>query len=259
MDDCLIIGGGVIGLSLAYTLADGGWRVRVVDRGQPGARSLLGRGRTHPAAPQPAESDAAGTLDGARVAVSIPNCRPNCAAETGIDNGYLPLRRHQSGRQVSSLPAWRQRRRSSGVFARTLKIFRPQAVVELEPAFQALLRLVRSTVRFCLPEETQFRNPRHCMRWKRRADSAASRFPPTPRVEDFDFSGGEIHAARTEEWPARGEAILHYVGHLERATASAARIAADRQADPRPDRALEVQRTVAEKGRLYRAPLLCPA
>jgi len=36
MDDCLIVGGGVIGLSLAYQLSQSGMRVHIVDRGAVG-------------------------------------------------------------------------------------------------------------------------------------------------------------------------------------------------------------------------------
>ncbi|MCA9205196.1 MAG: FAD-binding oxidoreductase, partial [Planctomycetales bacterium] len=36
MNDCLVIGGGVVGLSLAYQLAVDGLRVAVVDRGAVG-------------------------------------------------------------------------------------------------------------------------------------------------------------------------------------------------------------------------------
>ena len=36
MDDCLIIGGGVVGLSLAYELSGKGLRVAVLEATQPG-------------------------------------------------------------------------------------------------------------------------------------------------------------------------------------------------------------------------------
>ncbi len=39
MTDCLIVGAGVVGLSLAYELAEQGARVRLIDAGLPGAES----------------------------------------------------------------------------------------------------------------------------------------------------------------------------------------------------------------------------
>ena len=58
MRDCLIIGGGVVGLSLAWDLARHGKRVHVVDQGQPGREAswagagiipaALQRGDQHP-------------------------------------------------------------------------------------------------------------------------------------------------------------------------------------------------------------------
>jgi glycine oxidase len=54
MDDCLIIGGGVIGLSIAYELSSHGLRVRVIDRQQPGAEaSWAGAGILPPASRRP--------------------------------------------------------------------------------------------------------------------------------------------------------------------------------------------------------------
>ncbi len=50
MDDCLVIGGGVIGLSIAYELSGHGLRVRVLDRQQPAAEaSWAGAGILPPA------------------------------------------------------------------------------------------------------------------------------------------------------------------------------------------------------------------
>ena len=50
MDDVLILGGGVIGLSLAYELACGGVKVRLIDRSAPGQEaSWAGAGILAPA------------------------------------------------------------------------------------------------------------------------------------------------------------------------------------------------------------------
>ena len=48
MPDILILGGGVIGLSIAYELAGSGMRVRLVDRGAAGARNVLDGRRNFP-------------------------------------------------------------------------------------------------------------------------------------------------------------------------------------------------------------------
>ena len=43
--DCLIVGGGVVGLSLAYELSRRGFTVEVIDRGEMGREASWGRRR----------------------------------------------------------------------------------------------------------------------------------------------------------------------------------------------------------------------
>src|ERR1700680_3631069 len=87
MDDCLIVGGGVIGLSLAYELAGHGATVRVLERGAAGREaSWAGAGILPPgniASPQSADD---------RLIRLCHDLHPRWSAqlreETGIDNGY---------------------------------------------------------------------------------------------------------------------------------------------------------------------------
>ena len=86
-DDCLILGGGVVGLSIAYQLARDGWQVRVIDRSQPGREaSWAGAGILPPAnlrtATHPLEK-----LRGLSHQLH-PEWAERLHAETGIDTGF---------------------------------------------------------------------------------------------------------------------------------------------------------------------------
>ena len=85
--DCLIIGGGVIGLSIAYQMSREGRRVRVIDRNLPGREaSWAGAGILPPANPltavHPLEK-----LRGLSHELH-PVWSKDLLAETGIDNGF---------------------------------------------------------------------------------------------------------------------------------------------------------------------------
>src|SRR5436190_15243540 len=86
MDDCLVLGAGVIGLSLAYELARAQMRVRVIDSGPPGKEaSWAGAGILPPAGPH-----AAHPLEQLRAQSNQLHAEwaETLRAETGIDNGY---------------------------------------------------------------------------------------------------------------------------------------------------------------------------
>lgn len=87
MNDCLIIGAGAIGLSIAYELARRGRRVAVIDRSQPGREaSWAGAGMLPPMNPRTAQS----ALDQLQALGS--ELHPRWADElrelTGVDTGY---------------------------------------------------------------------------------------------------------------------------------------------------------------------------
>lgn len=155
--DTTIIGGGVIGLSLAYELAGAGCRVRLIERGQPGREaSWAGAGILPPAGRNPT-ADSYHEL--ARLSDQLyPIWSAELREQTGIDNGFrrcggLYLARNDT--DVAELRRQAEQWRQRGVAAEPLAL---QAVAEREPA------LVRGNVlgaAYWLPEESQLRNPRH--------------------------------------------------------------------------------------------------
>ena len=203
MHDCLIIGGGAIGLSLSYELAGGGWRVRVVDRGQPGQEaSWAGAGIIPPAVEPP------GATPLERLTAYSVQLQPEWAAklrdETGIDNGY----RRCGGVYLSdgslatalddAAALWRR----GGAFVEMLS---PQAVAEVEPVFQEAVAAGRVRGGMLLPDEAQIRNPRHLKALAAACQARGVEISAGIEVQDFDVSGGRIKAARTEQGPIAAE------------------------------------------------------
>jgi glycine oxidase len=87
MDDVLILGGGVIGLSLAYELACGGARVRVIDRGLPGQEASWAGAGILPPAIQRSEDHPYQQLAGLSHVLHR-QWSERLRQETGVDNGY---------------------------------------------------------------------------------------------------------------------------------------------------------------------------
>src|SRR4051812_30661735 len=87
MADVVIVGGGVIGLSIAYELAGQGASVRIVEQGAVGREaSWAGAGILPPGNPAAARNPEAQLR--AESHVLWPTLSAQLNAETGIDNGF---------------------------------------------------------------------------------------------------------------------------------------------------------------------------
>ncbi|MDB5351115.1 MAG: hcnC [Planctomycetota bacterium] len=153
--DVVIVGGGVIGLSIAYALSREGVPVTLLDRGRFGQEaSWAGAGIISPGSERPTRSPVSQlrTLS-ARLheewAVAL-------REETGIDNGY----RRTGGVDVAleerdehDLEAASGRWREEGIAFERL---RPEEFSRVEPALGPEIRLA-----YFLPDRAQIRNPRH--------------------------------------------------------------------------------------------------
>ena len=153
--DIIIVGGGVIGLSIADELARAGVGVRVFDRRAPDfAASWAGAGIIAPLAETPSQ-DASSQLR-YRSAARYQDWSLRLLEETGIDNGY----RRCGGVDIAAteeedeaLHAMTGRWRKDGVcFERML----PKDFARVEPSLNPNLFSL-----YFLPERAQVRNPRH--------------------------------------------------------------------------------------------------
>jgi glycine oxidase len=148
--DVLILGGGVIGLTVAYSLARENVRVEVVDQGDFGQEaSWAGAGIIPPGNPARARTP----FDRLRALSSetFPAFSQELRERTGIDNGYLRCGGLElvAGHDDADDQEWR------GDGIRCEELTGPD-LLRLEP------RLAGGFVRgFHIPDTAQLRNPRH--------------------------------------------------------------------------------------------------
>jgi glycine oxidase len=218
MYDVLIIGGGVIGLSLAWELAKRGRSVHVIDQGQPGREaSWAGAGILPPATLRPGDHP----LDQLRgLACAL---HPRWAAElqelTGIDTGYRRcggLYLASTPGEAAALAAWAGTLAEEGIeVARLSEI----DLAELEPGLQptgsgaeysvlSTQYLVPGTrarsaspVAYLLPTEAQLRNPRHLSALLAACDRTGVVITPNIATTDLVLRCGEPIALNTAAGP----------------------------------------------------------
>ena len=212
--DVLIVGGGVIGLSLAWELSQHGAKVCVVDRGQLGMEaSWAGAGMIPPG---PARSlDEGAPWQQATPFEQLAGLSQQLHQEwherllelTGIDNEYrtdgaIHLAFSEDEAQVLDEKA--ERWRQLGIAFEAIDAVR---LTELEPA------LARQAAKFArvyhLPGETQLRNPRHLQAVLAACQMAGVDLRPGVAVHRFAVSKNRLSQAITDDGPiAAGQFCL---------------------------------------------------
>ncbi len=189
--DCLILGGGVIGLSIAYELAQAGARVRVIDRQQAGQEaSWAGAGILPPANRQTAVHPLE-QLRGLSHQLH-PAWAEQLQAETGIDTG---LRRcgglylARSSGEAASLHALAASLADVDIDMNKLA---PHELGEIEPALQPLNESGQLAAAYHLPDEWQLRNPHHLQALVAACRNRGVKIDEHLEATDFVIDGGEM-------------------------------------------------------------------
>ncbi|MEM8946373.1 MAG: glycine oxidase ThiO [Planctomycetota bacterium] len=196
--DILIVGGGVIGLSLAWELAQRDAEVCVVDRGSLGQEASWagagmlppGAGRSHWHAASPLEQ-----LEGLSQELHS-QWHEKLLEATGIDNEYrscgalqLAFKDQDADRLRSQAEHWRE----LGIDCQPVDA---AIVADLEPALAASAN--RLAASYVLPEEAQIRNPRHLRALIKACTTQGVHLRPHTSVRDFGAEGDKILNATTD-------------------------------------------------------------
>jgi glycine oxidase len=158
--DCLVLGGGVVGLSIAYQLARDEKRVQVIDRNLPGKEaSWAGAGILPPAnlqtAVHPLEK-----LRGLSHELH-PVWAELLRAETGIDNGFRRCGGLYLARSTGEAASLHALAASLAELEIEMTRISVAEVGEIEPALLPLANSGHLVAAYRLPDESQLRNPHH--------------------------------------------------------------------------------------------------
>jgi glycine oxidase len=194
--DCLILGGGVVGLSIAYQLAHDGARVRVIDRQQAGQEaSWAGAGILPPAnlrtAVHPLEQ-----LRGLSHQMH-PAWAEQLYAETGIDTGFRRcggLYLAHSVGEAASLHALAVSLAEVEIEMRRITL---SEVGEIETALRPLADSGQLTAAYRLPDESQLRNPHHLQALIAACRQRGVEIIDHVEAIDFVIDGGKVSGVAT--------------------------------------------------------------
>ncbi len=203
--DALIVGGGVIGLSLAWELSQHDVKVCVVDRGQLGMEaSWAGAGMIPPG---PAESQWAGATPFEQLAGLSQQLHLEWHARllelTGIDNEY----RHDGAihlaftdDEAQALDKKVERWQQLGIACQAIDA---KTLADLEPALAS--QAAKFARAYLLPEEAQLRNPRHLRALIAACQLAGVELRPGVAVHEFRASKNRLTQVMTNVGPICAE------------------------------------------------------
>ena len=230
MSDVLIVGGGVIGLSLAYELAGRGAAVRVIDAGQPAREaSWAGAGILPPARAtkgDPLEQLTALSNDLHR------QWSETLRETTGIDNEY----RRSGAIYLARDPEEVLRLREFAVQAHRRDIVAEELTAKKLRDVEPALCPSDLAAAYLVPEECQLRNPRHLKALLGACIARGVKITAGAAAHDVETRGDRITAVRTSVGFDQSRAGLLDRGSVERGAGRTLGRKRGDQADPGSDR-----------------------
>jgi glycine oxidase len=192
MSSCLVIGGGAVGLSIAYELAGRGCQVRVIDAGQPGREASWAGAGILP----PAGSGDLGPLEQLTALSNRLHVRwsEELREATGVDNGFRRTGAIYLARGAAELRSLDQLARWAGQRQIVAQRLTPQSLDELEPSLRLAGALKGA---YLVPDECQIRNPRHLKALLAGCVQRGVEITPGAMADDFEIRGDRVRRVRT--------------------------------------------------------------
>lgn len=200
--DCLIIGGGAIGMLTALELHKNGLKVKLLDRGATGQEaSWAGGGILSPLYPW--RYDAAVTKLAHWSQTHFPDFLHQLAQDTGIDpeysrNGFLVLS-HEEEPQASQWAAQ---------YGYRLETVEPQQVAELEPCFNP----ASLEAGLYFPAIGQVRNPRLVKALRQAIDNSDIEVHEYTEAQNLIIQNGKIGGVETPHGRLEAEHVIIAAG-----------------------------------------------
>ena len=189
--DVVIVGGGVIGLSIAYRLAIEGVKATLLDRREIGREASWAGAGLIPANTERLKTNASVELR-SWSAVLYPEWSAALLEETGINNGYqrtggvdVALSEDEERDLRSSAGRWR----TEGIVFERLA---PGDFARVEPALGPEI-----IAAYFLPDRAQIRNPRHLQALFAASVARGVSFRPSEPVVGFTTRGDRITSVET--------------------------------------------------------------
>lgn len=191
--DVVVVGGGVIGLSVAYFCARAGLSVTVLERGALGQESSWAGAGIIPGGRGATARSAYAKLLGTSSEMFL-NLSAELREETGIDNGYLRCGGLEIGFDQADAHALRS---AAGHYLKEGLVWEeltPQQTRELEPGLAGAFY-----VAYHVPDMAQVRNPRHLKALAAACSRRQVRLVTGTQVLGFDVDGDRVRGVHTAE------------------------------------------------------------